>query len=270
MSVPNPNATTVAEMFTDADYQGGGRGEVVEEGSYQTLLTGRSNKTGGGIVYVEGVIQAGLRVGTKVDVFNVVLHKSEGQKSVGLTNLAAIGLDKATLNQLSLQLGLTPGASLVPLYEVIAAYVTGRVVNAELVQNTFDGKSGTTTKMQAKIGALALVSAPAPPAIGAAPGVPAAAPAAAPAVAVAPPPPAAVAPPPPPAVTPIAAPVAPAVAPAPLVAAETVPAAAEVGVATPASSVAPVAPPQAPEVAAVPAAPAAPAPGVVVTNEPSF
>lgn len=275
MSVPNPNpnAATVGGMFSQADLEGGGGGNtvLVEEGSYQLLLSANANKKNGGIVFVEGVIQAGIHAGKEVKVFTVVFHKKPGQKQVGVKNLTAIGLSPDVLNGIQLQSGAVEGGDLMPLYEAVAAYVTGRVVNAELVLNNYDNAAGAQTDMQVKVGAMTLLGAPAAPAIGAAPGIPA--------IAAAPPPPAAAVAAAAPPVAPVAAAAPPVVAPpqppavpqveavVPVAAAAP---AAEVGVATPASPVAPVAPPQPPEVAAVPVAPAPGAGTVPVVGEPNF
>lgn len=264
----DPNMASAGDLFSEADLNAAGSTVLVEEGEYTLALSARYNAKNGGIVFVEGNIQAGVHLNKNVKVCSVVLHKSPGQKSIAMRNIASFGIDVNTLNQIARQVGATAG-DLTKLYEAIADIISGRVINAYLSQNTYEGKNGTTTDMQIAPGKASLVSAPAV-VIGGAPATPAA---------VAPP-------------TPTTAPApvtAPAAAPAPsgVSAAEAVapPAPAPVMIPAPLPVTAPATAPQAvpaqneaapapvQPVAVAPApvpAPVAPAGGVQVVGEPSF
>lgn len=266
----DPNQALAGDLFNEADLNAVGNRVVVEEASYNVTITSRYTPKKGGIVFAEGRIADGPNAGKNVSLFSVVLHKSDGQKGIGLQNLGAVGIDLATLNQLSRTVGASKD-NLDPLYKAIAELLNGRAVVAELVHNTYEGAQGETTDMQVVPGKMTLISAPqiavggapavpqaAPPVPGVA--VPAGAPAAAPQPPVAEAPaPAAVAPAPaaPAAVAP--APAAPAAVPAPAAPAA-VPAPAPVD---PAAQ-------QAPAAAAPVAAPVAPAVEAVPTADPGF
>lgn len=286
--VPDPNSALAGDLFSQADLSTGFVTDIVEDGEYTLLLGARYNKKDGGIIFVEGKIQAGVHAGKNVKVFSAVLDsntsKRANQKGVALTNLSAIGIAPDVLNNTARQVGAVAG-NLEPLYKAVESMIEGRIVNASLVQNSYTGKNGQVTDMQAKIGGMSLVSAPqvalgGTPAI-AAPAPAIAAPAAAPPPVAAPPAPAPMAVAPPVAEAPvIAAPVA--VAPAPVAVAPAPVAPAPVA-AAPVAAPAPIAVAPAP-IAAAPAveapvavalapapAPVAPAPGtVVVAPEPGF
>lgn len=282
----DPNQALSGDLFSQTDLSTGFTSDVVAEGEYTLALSARLVKKPDNIIYVEGKVQAGPDAGKTTKVFNVILDantsKRGNQKGIALTNLASVGIDLPTLNLLAKQTGAAPG-NFTPLYEAIVPLLEGRVVNAYLTVNTYNGKNGEVTEMRMAPGKASLVQAPAAVAVGVPAGVPAipvaAAPVAAAPVAVAPAPvavapaPVAVAPAPAPvavAPAPVAAPVAPVVAvPAPAPAVAPAPVA-------PAPAVAPVE--VAPAVVAVPApapapvavAPVAVAPGTVVVTEPGF
>lgn len=279
MSALDPNSALAGELFSQADMSTGFVTDVVTEGEYTLALSARYNKKDGGIIFVEGKVQAGVDAGKNVKVFSAVLDsntaKRANQKGIALTNLAAIGITPEVLNATARQAGAVQG-NLEPLYQAVTTLIEGRIVNASLVVNNYTGKQGAVTEMQMAIGKASLVQAPVGVAIAGAPVAVAAPAVAAPAPVVAAPPLPVAAPPVAVAAPPVEAPVA--VAPA-LVAAPPVaeaPAPALVAVA-PAPVIA-VAPPPAPvveapavvAVAPVPA-PVAPVPGaVVVAPEPSF
>ena len=182
MSVPDPNAALAEDLFSQADMSTGFSSDLIENGEYTLALSARFNKKDGGYIFVEGKVQAGPEAGKNVKVFSVVLDsnttKRGNQKGVSLTNLAAIGLGPEELNAVARQVGAT-AANLEPLYTAVTVMIEGRIVQAHLVQNTYKGKNGETTDMQASIGKLSLVGAPPVAAIGGAPALPAPAPAAA-------------------------------------------------------------------------------------------
>lgn len=258
----DPNQAVAGDLFSQNDLSTGFTSDIVAEGEYTLALKARLVKKPDNIIYIEGAVQAGPDAGKSVKVFNVILDsntaKRGNQKGIALTNLAAVGIDLAALNLLAKQTGAAPG-NFTPLYEALVPMLDGRVVNAYLSVNTYNGKNGEVTEMRMAPGKASLVQAPA--VVAGTVGVPvAAAPApvaAAPAAPVAPAPVAAVAPAPAP-VAPAPAPVAPA-APAP--AAPVAPVAAVVEPVAPAPVPAPVAPVAAAEAAAA---------GVVVAQEPGF
>lgn len=285
MSAIDPNSALAGDLFSQADMSTGFVTDVVTEGEYTLALSARYNKKDGGIIFVEGKIQAGTDAGKNVKVFSAVLDsntsKRANQKGIALTNLDAIGISTEVLNQTAKQVGAVAG-NLEPLYQAVTAMIEGRIINAQLVPNTYKGRQGEVTEMQLAIGKATLVQAPAV-AIGGAPVIPVAtAPAAAPEVAA--PAPAVVAAPPLPAVAVAAPPAVAPVAVAPAPALVEVPAVAPVAVAPAPVAVAPApalvavapapAPVEAAPVAVAPApAPVAPAPAVgtvVVAPEPSF
>lgn len=290
--VPDPSQALAGDLFSEADLSTGFQTDVVEDGEYMVALEARYNKKDGGIIFVQGKIQAGPHAGKSVKLFSAVLDgnttKRANQKGIALTNLAACGLTTEILNQAARQVGAVAG-NLEPLYEAVTEMLQGRIVAASLTQNTYTGKNGQVTEMQLAIGKATLQSAPqvavagvpqvAAPVAVAAPVPVAAAPAVAPPPVVAPP--VAVAPPPPVAVAPAPAPV-PVAAPAPAVAPAVAPAPAPVAAPAPAAVPTPVVEAPAPvpvavapvpvavaPVAEVPAVAVAPA-TVSVAPEPSF
>jgi hypothetical protein len=261
MSTPayDPTQALSGDLFNQSDLSSGFSSDVVAEGEYTLALKARLVKKPDNIIYIEGDVQAGPDAGKKVKVFNIILDannaKRGNQKGIALTNLAAVGISLEALNLLAKQTGAAPG-NFTPLYEALVPMLDGRIVNAYLAVNSYNGKNGPVTEMRMAPGKASLVQAPAV-ALGGVPGaVPVPVAAAAPAPAAAPVPAAAPAPAPAPAVAPAPAPVA---APAVAVAPEAAPVA-PVAVAPPVAPAPVVAPPPvapAPAVAPVEAAPVA-------------
>lgn len=237
-------STTVNDFF--AEYEKGGFADtvLVDPGTYTVELKAKSRKKGeSGGIFVEGTITEGPEAGKYVNVFSVWYASDKGGGDIATKNLAAIGIDRASLVNLAASLQVQPDS---PRFtEALAPAIDGRVVVVELEHNEFKGtttnrmaigkatyKGGGTAVGAGTAAAIPQVAAaPAPAPVAAAPAAPApvaAVPAPAPVAAAPPPAPVAAAPPPVAAApTPAPAPAAPAPAPEAAVAVAAAPAAVE-------------------------------------------
>lgn len=156
--------TNILDLLNNASETGFEELALVEPSTYKLELDANPTKNGQG-VFVKGRIQDGPYAGQLIACGSLTFN--EKATGIALQNLKGCGITRDDLNAIA---AVNP-SSKAHLCERVAAWLKGRVVEAKIIYNDYNGE----VRNQFDIGKITLISAPANPGYGA--GVPQAAPA---------------------------------------------------------------------------------------------